>query len=291
MKENYGSHHFFKSYTFEKMGFTVVNMGNVQRTKNKHFLAALDVMRYDEKHRITKLCSWMNKLMYKPTIPKGLPVMSSLNEVADKANARALSIIEEPLFTYNAVVTGDYNIKNCPVGSKVELKVGALVVMVVNDLENGEYNNGSIGKVTMLLSDSAYILFEHSGEEVLIQTHLFEQSESKLKSELTLECGTVKQQFEDEIVGSCSVLPCRLAFGMSVHRNQGATIKSPCVVDIGREGFSWGTFGQALLYVACSRFENPEHIYLRYPVTPKHFKANQEILEWVKGYELTKEIQ
>lgn len=44
-----------------------------------------------------------------------------------------------------------------------------------------------------------------------------------------------------------------------------------------------GSFGEAMTYVALSRFTDTSNIYLKYPLKPEHIKVNKEILEWVRS--------
>ena len=282
MKMQYGSQYFFKSALFQKMKFNVVNIKQVMRTDNNTFKACQDAMRYGQEERYPRLCQWMNKVMYKPSIPAGLPVMCIYNKEADKVNQIALDRNPNQPFFYQSVVSGDYQVKNCPSGASVTLKEGCLVMTLVNDLEENKYQNGSTGVVTMCMSEGVYIRFQHSGEEVFVGMNIFEQCENVYKGENYSEFGPVKPSVWSEVVGECHAMPVQLAYGLSIHKNQGATITTPCVVDLGGEGFkSWNSFGEALAYVATSRFSSPELIYLKYPITPAHIKVNKEILAWI----------
>lgn len=286
MQNFYGSEYFFKSYLFEQMGFKIANMVQVMRTDDNTFKAALDAMRYGEEQRYVRLCQWLNNVMYKRNIPKGLPVMSARNDVAEKANELALSQNPNPEFVYHTTVSGEYSIKNCPAGECVILKEGALVMTLVNDLENEEYQNGSIGEVTLATSDGVYILFKHTNKECFVGFNKFEQTKTIFGESETLPDGTVKQQTSSEVIGEAMALPVTLAYGLSVHKNQGASISSPCVVDLGEWGFNPNnSFGEALAYVSLSRFTSPELVYLKYPITPRHIKVNKEIRDWVLALE------
>lgn len=285
MESKYGSMFFFKSQRFEDMNFNIFHLNKVNRTKDKTFMAALDVMRNGEESRYGKLCRWANSVMYKKHIPKGLPVITCWNAAADRVNEQALMENPNPEFIYHTQFTGDFKEKDSPVGSYVKLKVGAKVMTIVNDPTGQErFNNGSMGVVEDLSPVGVNITFDHTGITELVELHVFEQKEPFEVGTHTNSRGKVVPTIEYKVTGSCEAPPCVLAYGVSVHKSQGSTISSKCVVDLGYKGFNNGnSFGEALAYVACSRFSNPNDIYLKYPLTPDHIKVNQEILEWLKS--------
>lgn len=285
MKEKYESPYFFKSNRFRSMNFQLHNLVSVNRTKDKTFLACLDAMRYGETGRYKRLCEWVNQKMYYGKVaPPDLPVMTCWNAEADRVNFRNLEANPNPEFIYYSVCREEYDIKHCPVGEFVKLKVGAKVMTLINDGEDNKYNNGSLGTITFCQSDGVYIRFDHTGEEVFVGFNTFEQTEPFEEGTEVSSEGKIIPKIEYKVVGTCDALPVSLAYGLSVHKNQGSTISSPCIVDLGSKGFNNNSnFGEALAYVALSRFEKVEDIYLRFPLKPEHIKVNSEILNWLES--------
>lgn len=286
IKKTYGSFFFFKSHTFEEMNFKVITLDEVKRTDNKAFLACQDVIRYAQVDRYEKMLLWANKIMYKPHIPEGLPLMSCWVREAERANNIALSNINKKAFEYTAITSGNFNMNDCPVSDTFTVKEGALIMMVINDLENNEYSNGSIARVSssVISTEGFYATMQHSGKEIFIERNLFEQTELKVVSEIEVEGGENKIITEEVVVGSCSMFPCVLAFGMSIHKSQGSTISSPCILDLGKYGFSNpDRFGNSLAYTGITRFTDPRNIYLKYPLKREHLHVNKEILEWLQS--------
>ncbi|UZV41239.1 P-loop containing nucleoside triphosphate hydrolase [Vibrio phage vB_VpaM_R16F] len=284
MQEKYGSPYFFKTDTFRQRGFKVHALKGVNRTKDKTFLAGLDVMRFAEKDRYNGLCRWVNNVMHKDIIPDNLPVMTCWNREADRINEISLARNPNQEWIYYAEVDKKFDMKNCPSGEFVKLKVGAKIMTLINDNESGEYSNGSMGEVTQCDTQGCWVRFDHTGREVYIEKHLFEKNEPFEAGTTTNSKGETVPVLEYKVIGSCLAMPISLAYGLSVHKNQGATIQSPCVVDLGRKGFNSERFGPALAYVALSRFSNPNDVYLKYPLTPNHIWVNQEILDWIKQF-------
>jgi len=282
MRQVYGSPYFFKSGVFSEMDFNIVGINQVMRTDDKVFKAALDVLRYDQKQRYDGVCKWLNSIMYKQ-IPEGLPSMVCTNEEAERLNMEMLDKNPNRLWNYSAIIKGNYNIKNCPSGEVVSLKEGAIIMTLINHID-GEYNNGSLGEVTMLTSDYIYVRMFHTGKEISIGRHIFEETEMYQSGTKTVD-NVVKPVMSSKVIGECHAFPVRLAYILNIHKMQGRTVSSPMVVDLGAWGFNPnGSFGDSMAYVALSRFCDPKHVYLKHPIKPRHLRANKEILSWLKEY-------
>lgn len=200
------------------------------------------------------------------------------NRQADAVNQRRLDALPGEKFIYPAVEEGDADLleqidKNCGSPKKLELKVGARVMFTRND-PMGRWVNGSLGIVTALETEAARTAREEkakeeweaeteSAEDVyvppepLIYVKLVgdDEAESVEQSEWSNEkkvpnMSAPKPKDGDHplktVVATRLQYPLRLAWAVTIHRAQGATL--PLVsVDLG------DAFAPGQAYVSLSR--------------------------------------
>lgn len=145
---------------------------------------------------------------------------------------------------------------NSPCVKILELKIGANVMCTVNlDIENG-ICNGSIGKVVDFIKDS-------KTQTNMVPVVLFSNG-------YTLAMSAKYWQSEDYPTIAVGQYPLCLAWAMTIHKIQGATL-SMAEIDIGR-----GIFECGQTYVALSRVKNMDGLYLS-NFEPNKIKTNKKV--------------
>lgn len=278
MRDNYGSEYLFDSEPFKSLNLNVHIFTKVLRTSDKVFQAALEVVRYGEKHRYEGVLKWLNKRFKTP--PKNALMIATTNKEVDKANQRAMMLNSNPEIKLTAEVSGDFDIKSCAADQVISLKVGCPVISLMNDSEEGNYFNGSFGHIeSIYVGEGVVIKFEHSGESHMIP--YFEYEDKEYYTDTDAETG--EDFMASRVVGTCKQCPVKLAACYSVFRMQGKTVDSPVVIDLGW-GFPSGqdnSWGMAQAYVALSRVRSIDNLYLKTRLTEKHLKVNERAVEWV----------
>ena len=287
LEDTYGSALFFKAKAFKELDFKVCLLDEVKRQEDKVFKAALDVLRYGNTDRIDKCIAWFNR-QYKGLPPKGLPLLSATNKVVDRENQKALDLNPNDSGVYTAAITGDYDIKNCPIPYELELKVGLTVMTLINDQE-GRYMNGSLGIVEDMTGEGVYVKFSHNNEVCLVEPFEFEEQEMFQEgTELTID--SKGETIEKAIMGTrtkgkCTHIPVKQATSMSIYRAQGATLTTPFVLDLGSPYLytseALGDFGAAFAYVGFSRSTDISNIYLKGKMCREHVKVCEETILWL----------
>jgi hypothetical protein len=163
--------------------------------------------------------------------------LTTHNRKADEINSRKMDALPGKKFVYKAKVEGNFSEKNFPAEEDLTLKVGAKVMFLKNNQEK-DYFNGKIGYVTRLEDEKVFVKCEADRFEIEVGRDSW--------SNIAYRTNKNSSQIEEEILGTFSQLPLRLAWAITIHKSQGLTFDK--VVIDAAEAFSAGQ-----VYVALSR--------------------------------------
>lgn len=183
-------------------------------------------------------------------------------------NEARLNALEGETWKYNAQYVGDTSKLKDVVEDVLELKVGAQVMFLRNDY-NGNWTNGTIGRITSLDDDKIGVMLENDVEHI-IERNSWEAFDYQY-DESTKTCNK-------EVVGTVTQFPLRLAWAITIHKSQGLTFNK-VAIDFGRGAFS---FGQA--YVALSRARSLEGLQLVRPIDFNSVRVSRDILTFASSY-------
>jgi ATP-dependent DNA helicase PIF1 len=204
----------------------------------------------------------------------------------DFFNKKELSKIKSQSKTYYAIDSGSeawkkFFDKNCQSPAALELKIGAQVILLKNlDIEMGLVN-GSVGIVNKLYEDTVEVKF-------ITGVFTIEPFDWEIKQN---ELNPLTNEMQKKVVAKRRQLPLRLAWALTVHKAQGATLDR-ADIDVG-EAFACGQ-----VYVSLSRVRtlgslrvkkfNPDRIMVNEKCMNFYKKREQEIAEQDEWYESEK---
>ncbi len=165
----------------------------------------------------------------------------STNKRADAINSEQYNAINENERCYIATSTGDVDVKIVP--EEIFLKVGARVMICVNNSEE-DYYNGDLGEVVKITANYVSVELDRGGI-VDVEEHKWE-FEGKVSTSAQQDDDKEKKGLKKKKIGSYKQIPLKLAWAITVHKSQGLTLGNVC---IHTDGFF--ELGQA--YVALSR--------------------------------------
>ena len=146
--------------------------------------------------------------------------------------------------------------KDAPYEPRLVLKVGAQVMLLTNLDPALGLVNGSRGVVEGFEAGLPLVKFLSTKTAIKIGFHCWDS--------------------EGDIPLQRKQIPLRLAYALTIHKAQGASLDS-ALVDIGRNTFE---YGQA--YVALSRVRSLEALYV-YEIDPVAFKVHPAVKEFYEG--------
>ena len=183
---------------------------------------------------------------------------------AESINRFELEKIEGREYTYHAeVVLNKYdnqnpNLENVfPITKELKLKVGALVMMVANDIGR-RWVNGTMGIVKRLEADAMQIAINGRTYDVLKER--FTQSEAKI----------VDGKIEYEDIFAVEQFPVVLAYAITIHKSQGMTYPR-LACDVSR------CFAAGQAYVALSRCTSLDGLYLIKGISSSALRVDRDV--------------
>jgi ATP-dependent DNA helicase PIF1 len=188
-------------------------------------------------------------------------------DIVDFVNKENLDKLTGETVTYKSITKGKVNtdaiknaIKKMDSNSQyieeLKLKIGSQVMLITNLDQDSGLVNGKVGIVKEC--KATYVLVQFKGNEYSTE---IKYAEWKVEGYETV---------------SRNQIPLILAYAITTHKSQGATLES-AYIDIGRSVFE---YGQA--YVALSRVKSLEALYL-HDYDRKAIRAHPKVVEYYKS--------
>ena len=254
----------FETALWEEIIDTIVVLDTIYRQKDPVFQKILNEVRVgkvsDETDSILK--SRLNLDFSKETIQP--TKIFTRRDMVEHINNEGLNSLTGELRTYNIVTKGKANTdaiknaikkldNNAQYTEKLILKVGAQVMLITNIDQEAGLVNGKVGIVKECKPNTVIVQFKANDYTTEISYH-----------EWTVEG-------YDKV--SRNQIPLILAYAITTHKSQGATLES-AYIDIGRSVFE---YGQA--YVALSRVKSINALYL-HDYDRKAIRAHPKVIEY-----------
>jgi len=272
-QEEYASPYFFDAQVFRECQIKILELEKIYRQQDEEFIQLLNQIRDNSisPEELDQLNERYDKLYQAFKKPNEITLCTT-NAAADRINQEQLDMIDGQKLKYTGETEGEF-IRQLPTHDKLELKVGAQVMLVNNDSAK-RWVNGSTGTIT----DSKW------SDEEECDVLLVKLSHGKTVEVLPYTWETNQYFYDEESdtidaerIGAFTQYPIKLAWAVTIHKSQGKTFDH-VVLDIGR-----GTFAHGQIYVALSRCTSLDGLTLRQNLLPKHIWSDERINYFVQG--------
>ncbi|ELR73433.1 DNA repair and recombination protein, putative helicase [Fulvivirga imtechensis AK7] len=263
LKDHYRGSFFFHAHALRQSPPLYMELKKIYRQSDEAFISLLNNLRNDLiTNKDIQLLQKYYHPDFKPERKGEYIILTTHNSKADVINQKELDAISDPLFTYEAQIDGTFNESALPAERQLKLKKGAQVMFIRNDKgESRRYYNGKIGTVSRLNKNEIYVTFPGEPGKFQVEKEIWENIRYTYNQEA--------DEVEEQVIGSFSQFPLRLAWAITIHKSQGLTFNK-AIIDAG------ASFAAGQVYVALSRLTSLDGLVLYSPITPDCISTDEE---------------
>ncbi|AQS94823.1 helicase [Polaribacter sp. BM10] len=254
LQQHYNTVYFFSSKAYQEANVVSIELKHIYRQKNEDFIKILNEIRTDTlSDASAKILNKNYNPSFSPTKDDGYITLTTHNNRANLINNSELNKIKNKSYYFDAEVSGKFNENSYPNSEKLELKIGAQVMFIKNDSSpEKRYFNGKIGIVTDISRETVTVHCGDELDEIVTEREKWENINYSINEET--------KEIKEDISGSFSQIPLRLAWAITIHKSQGLTFDK-AIID------AEASFAHGQTYVALSRCTSLEGLVLKTPIT------------------------
>ncbi|MES2545335.1 MAG: helix-turn-helix domain-containing protein [Bacteroidota bacterium] len=267
LRKYYKGKFFFHSHVIQQNPLLYIELSKIYRQTDDRFISVLNNLRNNQiSNQDIQMLNEFVKPDFDLKTNKGYITLTTHNAKADATNTQALADLKGELITYRPDIVGDFPDKIFPVEEKLELKVGAQVMFVKNDLSfEKKYFNGKMGVIQSLSSQEIMIHFPEENKTIEVEKYEWQN--------IRYSVNDMTKEIEEEVLGTFVHYPIKLAWAITVHKSQGLTFDK-AALDVSQVFLP----GQA--YVALSRLRSLNGLILLSPLRMNGISNDQDVMDY-----------
>lgn len=270
LRNYYKGKFFFHSHVIQQNPPLYIELTKIFRQSDEQFISVLNNLR---NNRISPNDIQILNQFVQPNFDlkanKGFITLTTHNVKADSINNQSLHDLEGKAIIYTAQIVDDFPDKIYPLEEKLHLKVGAQVMFIKNDLSSEKkYFNGKMGIVKSLSDEEIMVHFPEENKTIEVERYEWENIRYYVDENT--------KEISEEILGTFTHYPIKLAWAITVHKSQGLTFDK-AVLDVSQVFLP----GQA--YVALSRLRSLDGLVLLSPLQMNGISSDQDVMDYAEN--------
>ena len=289
MARYYEGPYFFQSKVMQQVSPVYIELDHVFRQQDEQFVKLLGEVRENrlsEEGRAMLAARYLPDFESKERSVEGTKSKGSFDDdfhitltthniQADELNHRKLDELTGRLYSFKAEVLRQFPESSFPTEQTLNLKLGARVMFIRNDEQKPRrFYNGKLGIVRSIDIEEGTIVVGCEDGDIEVEPMTWENIRYKEDPKTG--------KIEEELLGTFTQYPLRLAWAITIHKSQGLTFDR-VIIDAQR------AFAAGQVYVALSRCRTLEGIVLSSPLQHVSLSNDRQVLEYVGAQPTTEQ--
>ncbi len=278
LRKYYKGKFFFHSHVVQQNPPLYIELSKIFRQSDETFIDLLNNLRNNK--ITTENVNFLNKFVqpnFDLKANQGYITLTTHNNKADTINTQSLNDLEGNSKRYKAQIVDDFPEKIFPLEEYLELKVGAQIMFIKNDLSfEKKFFNGKMGFIKSISADEIWVHFPD--EKVTIEVERYEWQN------IRYYVNPMTKEIEEEVLGTFVHYPIKLAWAITVHKSQGLTFDK-AALDVSQVFLP----GQA--YVALSRLRSLDGLILLSPLQMNGISNDDDVMDYATNKASTDILQ
>ncbi|WP_159731113.1 helix-turn-helix domain-containing protein [Sphingobacterium sp. 18053] len=271
LRDHYSSVFFFNAKILRDNPLVMLELNKIYRQQDEGFISILNAIRNNQctSDMLTTLNGYYEK-DFVPSEAEQYITLTSHNRNADEINGAKLASLSGKMLNLKAVVKDDFAQGSYPAEETLSLKIGAQVMFIRNDSgDERKYYNGKIGTVKDIdtVQGTVTVTFPDGSESVTVKRETWEN--------IRYNYDKGQDQIKEEILGTFSQFPLRLAWAITIHKSQGLTFQK-AIIDAGT------SFAAGQVYVALSRLTSLDGLVLKSIIPSYAIRTDYQVVEFAQ---------
>lgn len=271
LRDHYSSVFFFNAKILRDNPLVMLELNKIYRQQDEGFISILNAIRNNQ--CTSEMLATLNGYYQQDFVPKEEEqyiTLTSHNRNADEINSAKLASLSGKMLNLKAVVKDDFAQGSYPAEETLSLKIGAQVMFIRNDSgDERKYYNGKIGTVKDIdtVQGTVSVTFPDGSEEVTVKRETWEN--------IRYNYDKGQDQIKEEVLGTFSQFPLRLAWAITIHKSQGLTFQK-AIIDAGT------SFAAGQVYVALSRLTSLDGLVLKSIIPSYAIRTDYQVVEFAQ---------
>ena len=261
---------FFHSHVIQQNPPLYIELSKIFRQTDEQFISVLNNLRNNQiTHSDIQILNQFVQPNFDLKTNKGFITLTTHNVKADAINSQSLLDLKGKTKIYKALIVDDFPDKIYPLEENLELKVGAQVMFIKNDLSfDKNYFNGKMGIIKSLSDEEILVNFPEENKTIEVERYEWQNIRYYVDENT--------KEINEEILGTFTHYPIKLAWAITVHKSQGLTFDK-AALDVSQVFLP----GQA--YVALSRLRSLKGLVLLSPLQMNGISSDNDVMEYAEN--------